>query len=107
MTARSPRFSELSYHGGAVWAHDTAISALGLAKEGHPDQARRLVEGLVAAAPAFGYRLPELYGGTTRTVEDPAPIPYPAACRPQAWSAAAPLVLLHPAFQSGAAGHSL
>jgi hypothetical protein len=39
------------------------------------------------------YRLPELLGGIGRS-ELPAPVPYPVACSPQAWSAAAPLLLL-------------
>ena len=77
----------LSYHGGSVWPHDTAIAVHGLLRAGFPDQARTLATGLVAAARAFGWRMPELYSG------DPgAPIPYPAACRPQAWSAAAAVV---------------
>ncbi len=92
LTADSPRFGRLSYHGGAVWPHDTAIAATGLARAGHADTAAGLLEGLVLAAPAFDYRLPELFGGDARTRA--APTAYPAACRPQAWSAAAPLAAL-------------
>ena len=99
LTDRSPRYSVLSYHCGTVWPHDTAITALGLAKEGHLDTAWDLVHGLAAAGPGFDYRLPELYGGTRRSAEHPSPIPYPTSCRPQAWAAAAPLVALHPSFQ--------
>ncbi|MGH3386107.1 MAG: amylo-alpha-1,6-glucosidase [Nocardioidaceae bacterium] len=87
LTRRSPRFSRLSYHGGTVWPHDTAIAARGLAREGQGAAAARLLGGLVEAGPTFGYRLPELYGGDAR-LDAAAPIPYPAACRPQAWSAA-------------------
>ncbi|MPZ95956.1 MAG: amylo-alpha-1,6-glucosidase [Propionibacteriales bacterium] len=87
LTRRSPRFSRLSYHGGTVWPHDTAIAARGLAREGQGAAAARLFGGLVEAGPTFGYRLPELYGGDA-PLDAPAPIPYPAACRPQAWSAA-------------------
>jgi glycogen debranching enzyme len=52
-----------------------------------------LSAGLLAAASGFDYRMPELHSG------DPAdlvsrPIPYPAACRPQAWSAAAAVSVL-------------
>jgi glycogen debranching enzyme len=47
-----------------------------------------LADGLLAAAGGFGWRLPELYSGAARA-ETPWPTPYPAACRPQAWSAAA------------------
>jgi len=87
LTRRSPRFSRLSYHGGTVWPHDTAIAVMGLAREGHTAAAAQLLSGLVEAAPAFDFRMPELYGGDART-DAPRPLPYPAACRPQAWSAA-------------------
>ena len=87
LTSRSPRFSPLSYHGGAVWPHDTAIVARGLLLEGHDDVAASLLTGLLAAAGTFDYRLPELYAGVQDSQS--APLPYPASCRPQAWSAAA------------------
>ncbi len=87
LTARSPRFSPLSYHGGAVWPHDTAIAARGLLLEGHDDVAAALLTGLLAGAGGFADRLPELYAGVQS--DDSAPLPYPASCRPQAWSAAA------------------
>ena len=90
LTARSPRFSRLSYHGGTVWPHDTAIAAHGLMREGHPETAAALLRGLLEAAPTFGYRLPELYGGDS-ACDAAAPTPYPSACRPQAWSATAVL----------------
>ena len=41
----------------------------------------------------MNYRLPELYGGDAASEVD-LPSAYPAACRPQAWSAAAPLAAL-------------
>ena len=42
---------------------------------------------LFDAARAFPYyRLPELFGGDERSVHQ-APVPYPIACRPQAWAA--------------------
>jgi glycogen debranching enzyme len=86
-------FNPLSYHGGSVWPHDTAIATWGLATTGHRDAAVELLRGLVSAAPSFGYRLPELFGGYPRS-DSPVPVPYPAACRPQAWSAAGALLLL-------------
>jgi glycogen debranching enzyme len=85
LTDRAAGYDPLSYHCGSVWPHDTAIAMLGLVRSGHAGLAARLARGLVAAAPAFGHRLPELFSGQ-RT--DDAPVPYPAACRPQAWSAA-------------------
>lgn len=80
-------FNPLSYHCGSVWAHDTAIAISGLAAEGHVKAAAVLADGLLEAAEAFDYRLPELHGGEPRA-EAGRPTPYPAACRPQAWSAA-------------------
>ncbi|MFJ4220194.1 amylo-alpha-1,6-glucosidase [Curtobacterium luteum] len=78
----------LSYHGGSVWAHDTAVVVSGLTRTGHTAEARTLAEQLLAAAVAFDFRMPELHAGDdAHDVSRPAP--YPAACRPQAWSAAA------------------
>lgn len=78
----------LSYHGGSVWTHDTAIAVFGLHRAGFADEAAELASGLLAAAPAFEYRMPELHSGDA-AADAPAPAPYPASCRPQAWSAAA------------------
>ena len=85
LTDRAAGYDPVSYHRGSVWPHDTAIAMLGLSRSGHLELAARLARGLVAAAPSFGHRLPELFSGE-RTGD--APRPYPAACRPQAWSAA-------------------
>ena len=85
LTDRAAGYDPVSYHLGSVWPHDTAIAMLGLSRSGHTEPAARLARGLIAAAPAFGHRLPELFSGE-RTRD--APRPYPAACRPQAWSAA-------------------
>jgi hypothetical protein len=81
-------FWPLSYHGGSVWTHDTAIAVFGLHRAGFAAEAATLAEGLLAAAPAFGYRMPELHSGDA-AADAPQPAPYPASCRPQAWSAAA------------------
>ena len=93
LSSASPAFNPLGYHTGSVWAHDTAIAAWGLLRSGRPGQAVELLRGLVDAAPHFGYRMPELHSGEQR-VSARAPLPHPAACRPQAWSAAAVIVLL-------------
>jgi glycogen debranching enzyme len=93
MSSRSDGYGPLRYHCGTVWPHDTAIAVTGLARSGHPDAAARLIEGILAAAPAFDYRLPELWGGDAHA-DTPAPVPYPAACRPQAWSAASAIALM-------------
>ena len=93
MSQDSAGYWPLSYHGGSVWAHDTAIVIGGLAREGFRDEAERLTGGLLAAAEGFGYRMPELHAGDSAD-ETSTPVPYPAACRPQAWSAAAAVAVL-------------
>jgi hypothetical protein len=87
MSDRDAAYAPLSYHCGSVWPHDTAIVVDGLTRAGLGDAADGLVEGLLAASVAFDQRLPELWSG------EGAPVPYPAACRPQAWSAAAAVVV--------------
>ncbi len=88
MSSASGGYSPLSYHCGSVWSHDTAIVIRGLARGGHADAAAALASGLLDAAAAFGWRLPELFAGDARE-QVPWPSPYPASCRPQAWAAAA------------------
>jgi glycogen debranching enzyme len=60
---------------------------------GHVAAAHRVTEGLVAAAGSFQDRLPELFAGLSRATM-PVPVSYPTSCSPQAWAAAAPLLLL-------------
>jgi glycogen debranching enzyme len=93
MSTDSAGYWPLSYHGGSVWTHDTAIAIAGLAREGFGDEAGELIRGLLAASSGFDYRMPELHSGDAAT-ESSVPIPYPAACRPQAWSAAAAVSVL-------------
>lgn len=88
MSTGAAGYWPLSYHGGSVWTHDTAICAWGMARAGLVEPAREVVAGLLAAAEGFDFRVPELHSGDARTVTS-LPTPYPAACRPQAWSAAA------------------
>ncbi|MDR2997606.1 MAG: amylo-alpha-1,6-glucosidase [Microbacterium sp.] len=84
-------FWPLSYHGGSVWAHDTAIAVHGMLRAGLTAEAGVIARQLVDLAEGFDYRVPELHAGDAR-IPDGAPVPYPAACRPQAWSAAAAVV---------------
>ncbi|WP_328474523.1 amylo-alpha-1,6-glucosidase [Actinoplanes sp. NBC_00393] len=86
-------YHPLSYHRGGVWPHDTAITVAGLAAAGHSDEAARIADGLIAAASYTGGRLPELMTGLAREPGH-GPVPYPHSCSPQAWAAAAPLLLL-------------
>lgn len=89
MTAYDP----LGYHSGGVWPHDTALAAAGLLRYGFVEQAERLAASLIQAAVALGGRLPELLCGFDRDDYD-VPVPYPAACSPQAWASAAPVLAL-------------
>ena len=89
MAATDAGYAPLSYHCGSVWPHDTAIVIAGLVRAGLADYARGLIEGLLRASVAFEQRLPELWSGEGR------PVPYPVACRPQAWSAASAIVVAH------------
>lgn len=86
-------FNPISYHVGSVWPHDTAIACEGLRRYGFDDGAMRLAGGLLDALHAFNDRLPELYGGHQRQA-NAVPVPYPSACRPQAWAAGVPLALV-------------
>lgn len=94
MSSGAAGFWPLSYHGGSVWAHDTAVAVHGMLRAGLRDEAAAVARQLVEAAEGFDYRMPELHAGDTRTPGG-APVPYPASCRPQAWSAAAAVVCAH------------
>jgi glycogen debranching enzyme len=83
-------FNPISYHCGSVWPHDTAIACEGLRRYGLDAAAMRLAGGLIDALGPFEGRLPELFGGHARAPGD-FPVPYPTACRPQAWAAGVPL----------------
>lgn len=93
MSTQATGYWPLSYHGGSVWTHDTAIIAHGLARAGLQAEAQLVIENLLATAEGFEYRVPELHSGDPST-EASRPTPYPAACRPQAWAAAAAIAVL-------------
>jgi glycogen debranching enzyme len=86
-------YNPMSYHNGSVWPHDNAPVAAGLMRYGSVEEARRVATAVLDAAAAFGHTLPELFAGFPREEYDP-PLPYPAACSPQAWAAATPVQLL-------------
>ena len=89
MSARLPRATlptTRSATTGSVWPHDSALIASGLRRYGFDEDFIDL-EGLLEAASRFGdYWLPELFAGFAREEFD-EPVPYPAACQPQAWAA--------------------
>ncbi|GAA5036529.1 glycogen debranching N-terminal domain-containing protein [Terrabacter aeriphilus] len=84
-------FNPIGYHTGSVWVHDTAICALGMAREGHATEAAAVARRLLDVGEAFDYRLPELFADDAVFGR---PAPYPASCRPQAWAAASSVAML-------------
>jgi len=82
------RYNPLSYHNGSVWPHDTALFAAGLVRYGFRQEAARVRDALMELTlEQADLRLPELVAGYPR--DERPPVPYPVACRPQAWDAAA------------------
>jgi glycogen debranching enzyme len=88
-SSRSNRYDPVSYQNGAVWPHDTAIAAAGMARYGDKAGAALTIAEMISAAAAFpDRRIPELFGGQPKR-RGVQPTTYPVACVPQAWSAAA------------------
>ena len=94
LSSESPAFNPMSYHNGSVWPHDNAIIAAGLKRYGRHQAALKIADCMFEVAAAAGdTRLPELYCGFDRR-ERSTVVAYPVACIPQAWAAAAPLLIL-------------
>ncbi|ORT53779.1 glycogen debranching N-terminal domain-containing protein [Streptomyces sp. CB03238] len=91
--AKEPGHNPFGHRSGAVRVHETVVAVTGLAAAGYEKEATSLLRGLLDAAEAFAYRLPEMYAGDQRT-SDSAPVPHPAACRPAAVASAAGIQLL-------------
>jgi glycogen debranching enzyme len=92
--AGQPGYNPLSYHVGSIWPHDNALIVAGLKRYGFDEEANVLAGQLFEVAQYFpDFRMPELYCGFDRRTVG-VPVPYPVACSPQAWSAAAPLLLI-------------
>lgn len=83
----------MSYHNGSIWPHDTAMCGAGLARFGERESVVRLMSSTFESAVHFNMRLPELFCGFTRAPGE-APIAYPVACLPQAWSAGSAFMLM-------------
>jgi glycogen debranching enzyme len=89
-----PRYNPMSYHNGSVWPHDNALIAMGFARYGLKTEASRIFSAIFdAGRHQDSSRLPELFCGFNRRPHR-APTPYPVACAPQAWAAAATFGLL-------------
>ncbi len=109
LAAGQPGYNPLGYHTGTIWPHDNALIAAGMKRYGFDSEASGLAGRIFEAAQRFSdFRLPELYCGFDRAEVD-VPVPYPVACSPQAWSAAAPLLLVRTilGIRVSAADHSL
>lgn len=88
------KYNPLSYHNGSVWPHDNALLASGLSRYEFTQEAACLLAAIFEASTFFELnRLPELLCGLHKRTGE-GPTLYPVACSPQAWSAAAPLMLL-------------
>jgi glycogen debranching enzyme len=87
--AEGPGYNPLSYHRGSVWPHDTAVIAVGMKRYGFKEETAELLRGFMAMG-EDNPRLPELFSGAPRIPGQPKE-PYPSACSPQAWAAAATL----------------
>jgi glycogen debranching enzyme len=86
-------YNPLGYHTGTIWPHDNSLIAAGLARYGHHEAAGTIASAMLAAAPYFEHRLPEVFAGFPRPSTS-VPVAFPTASRPQAWAAGTPLLLL-------------
>lgn len=108
LATKERAYNPLSYHNGSVWPHDNAIIAEGLRSYDRIAELLTLSSGLFHVAEvASDFRLPELFCGFPR-YGDGGPVPYDVACKPQAWAAGSPFLLLkallgmHVGFGEGA-----
>jgi glycogen debranching enzyme len=86
-------YNPLGYHTGTIWPHENSLIAAGLARYGHHREALTIASAILAAAPSFEHRLPEVFAGFPVALTS-VPVAFPTASRPQAWAAGAPLLLL-------------
>jgi glycogen debranching enzyme len=91
--ANEAGYNPLGYHTGTIWPHDNSLIAAGLARYGHHDAACTIASAILATAPYFEHRLPEVFAGFPLPLTS-VPVAFPTASRPQAWAAGAPLLLL-------------
>jgi glycogen debranching enzyme len=104
LSAQARRYNPMSYHNGSVWPHDNALIGLGCTRYGATDRASQLLTGLFDASTKMAHRrLPELFCGFPRLLHH-SPVPYPVACKPQAWSAGSVFLLVQAALGLGIDG---
>jgi glycogen debranching enzyme len=89
LSSSARRYNPLGYHVGTIWPHDNALIAAGFKRYGAEAELNEVATAICDAAFSFPYyRLPELFSGAPRSAHH-TPVPYPVACRPQAFAAAA------------------
>ena len=94
LSAQARRYNPMSYHNGSVWPHDNAMVAGGFSRYGLSARAGELLTALFDASLGMeDRRLPELFCGFPRSMRQ-QPVPYPVACRPQAWAAGSVFLLV-------------
>lgn len=94
LSSKEAAYNPIGYHLGTVWPHENSMIAKGFRNYGYDKEALEIFEGITKAAMAFShYRLPEAFAGYSCEDYD-VPVPYPVACHPQAWAAAAVPYLL-------------
>jgi len=99
------RYNPMSYHNGSIWPHDNALIATGLARLDRAGAEMLFKAQLDAAAHMHQQRLPELFCGFPRR-RARAPVLYPVACSPQAWSSGALFQMLQALLGIEIDGHS-
>jgi glycogen debranching enzyme len=98
LSSGARRYNPMSYHNGSIWPHDNAIVAAGFSRYGFAPRAGEVMTALFDASLGMEERrLPELFCGFSRAVRQ-QPVPYPVACKPQAWSAGTVFLLLQAAL---------
>ncbi|MEO3742742.1 glycogen debranching N-terminal domain-containing protein [Plantactinospora sp. B5E13] len=106
LAEHSARYNPIGYHTGTVWPFDNSFIAWGLRRYGYRAEAARIARGIFEAASHFDGRLPEAFAGYDRKTSA-APVEYPTACSPQAWSTGAPLLLLRIVLGLNSSGDEL
>ena len=87
-------YNPLSYHNGSIWPHDNSIIMEGFRRYGYVSELERLSTALIEVLEGSDdFRLPELYCGFRKRGDAP-PVPYEVACKPQAWAAGSPFLMM-------------
>lgn len=96
LSSASPNYNPMSYHNGSVWPHDNSLIAVGMCRYGFQNEAAKVITSTIEAGLRFpSNRLPELFCGFSRDRKfNSSPMSYIKSCSPQAWSAAAPFMMM-------------